>query len=76
MGALCTISEFVESIIRGSSTSCINSNYILYYHIDALRSTVIGHSYFISTNYLVGQVWIRALFLSPTNILLVGPNVH
>ena len=63
-------------------TSCssialyIKINHILYYHLNALRSTTLEHRYFISPDHLVLQGRIKIMPLSPTNILLVWPNIH
>ena len=70
------ISDFMECIIGSNMVLYINFNNILHYHMDALRSFMFGCSYFINPGYLVGQGWIRAMFLYPTDTVPEGSNVY
>ena len=54
----------------------INDIHILYYHIDMVRSTMLGCSYFIGLDYLIVHGWIRAIFLLSTKVILVGPQIY
>ena len=57
----------------------VNDSHILYYHMDAVRSSMLGHSYIInplSLDYLIFKGWIGAMLLSPGIILLLGSHVY
>ena len=76
IGVTCIILDFVECITGGNMDLYIKVNHILYYHMDAFRSTVLGHTYFIIPDYLVVKVWVRATLLSLANTILAEPNVY
>ena len=61
--ATCFIFDFMECIKKANKALYINGSHILYYHIDLYRSTMLGHSYFTSPDYLVVQECIRALII-------------
>ena len=50
----------------------MKDSYILYYYTDAIRSTLLGHSYFISPEYLAVKTWVCATFLFPDIIVFIG----
>ena len=54
----------------------INDNHILYYSMDTYRLLTLCCNYFTSPDYLVVQVWIRAIFLHPTKIIIAGTIFH
>ena len=70
------IPVFVECIISSKMALYINNNHILYYHMDAVRSYLLGHTYFTSPDYLVVQRWIRATLPSSSNTILDGKIVY
>ena len=71
-GSTCIISAFVECTIGSNMALYINDNHPLCYHMPVSRLNMLEHSYFISPEYLV----LQAMVISPTNIILVGPNIH
>ena len=70
------VSEYMECIIGGNFTLHTNDNLLLYYHIDAYKSLMLGQRYFKSSNNLVVQEWIRvrATLLYPVSIEWARPN--
>ena len=49
---------------------------ILFNHLDAYQSCMLGHSYLASPDYLVIKAWIRATVLCPSFIYLTGTIIH
>ena len=68
--------DHIQCITGGNIALYFDDQYILYYHMETHQSSVMGYRYFQSPEYLVGQEWIRAILLYPTNIQLASPNVH
>ena len=66
MGVTCSTFNFVEFITGDNVALYIRDNHILYYHIHAFRSAMLGHSYFVGPDYLVVSKWFRATLLLPT----------
>ena len=50
--------------------------YVQDYHKDVLRSIQLGHSYFISLDYLVIKSWICPMSLYVDNIIIDGPDSY
>ena len=50
--------------------------HIHYYLINALRSTLLEHSYFSSPDYLTVKAWIKATFPFPDAVVLTGPFTY
>ena len=54
----------------------INYAHILYYCMDALRSTFLGCSYFIIPDYLIVNIWVNAIFLFQDLIVLTWTHTY
>ena len=46
MGLKCVIFNNVEHLTVGNMDLCINDNHVLYYYMDTVKLTMLGHSYF------------------------------
>ena len=73
---VCYAFNYLEGISHKNIALHISDNHILYYHMDAYRSIMMGHSYFKSPTYLVVQGWIRSKQQDPNDIQLAGAYVH
>ena len=51
----------------------INDNHILYCHMEAARSRMLGHSYFSNPDYLVVKAWICTILLHLDIKIYIGP---
>ena len=52
----------------------ISNNHIVFNHMDASHSYMLGYSYFASPDYLVAKAWIRAIILLPSFTYLTCTN--
>ena len=76
MGISCCVFDYMQCITGSNVALYIDDQHILYYHMDAHRSIMMGHSYCQSYCYLVIQGTIRAMLLYPNSIQVAKLHIH
>ena len=54
----------------------INDNYMVFNHLDAYHSCMLGHGYFAIPDSLIKKMWIRVKVLFPSFISLTCTSIH
>ena len=71
-----TCSHLPECAVAANMAIYISDYHIVFSHIDAYHSCMLGHSYIGSPDYLVVKAWIGATVLFPSFINLTCTNIH
>ena len=61
---------------QGTMALACNSEYIIYYHMDALWSLGLVWNCFAHPNYLDVQCWVHTTYVSPGTINQMGPHTY